>query len=197
MIFFILRLLMYKQKRNWLKNIVFFFMFVGMSFNLVQDGATSIGMALTFTLMSHWLAKVINKRVEAKRAKKAQAAASKTTNAQPNIAPPKPTPPKTNPPKQEPVKKDPPKPNPPKQEPVKKDPPKPNPPKQESVKKGPPKAEPPKTETDHARQTLRSCLRCGHGLSGKRCRSCGFDHTTQSVYMLRFVNPERMQIKDQ
>ncbi len=44
------------------------------------------------------------------------------------------------------------------------------------------------------RQTLRTCVRCGHNLTGPFCGECGYNHTGSEVRFLRFVDPERLQI---
>lgn len=43
-------------------------------------------------------------------------------------------------------------------------------------------------------QTLKTCLRCGAALSGKKCGACGLDHTKAPVYLLVKADSRDLQI---
>ncbi len=68
----------------------------------------------------------------------------------------------------------------------------------ESAPVTPPPAQPVNTQPVQpkapVRQTLRVCLRCGHRLSGPFCGECGYNQTAGNVILLRYVDPERLQI---
>ena len=58
----------------------------------------------------------------------------------------------------------------------------------------PPKPKPPVQPKPPVRQTLRACVRCGRKLKGAFCGDCGYNQTADPVCLLRFVDPERLQI---
>ncbi len=180
------RLVMYRQKRNKLKNVVFFLLFTAIISKFIKLSVTdyqtnglyydlsAIGASLFYTALMQFIAKRIARRKEM-NPKRHESGRQPVRHGRVDPTPvrhgetaaqaPVHTPPVT-----------------------------PRPAYKPPVEPTPAPQTPPVAPKPPVRQTLRTCVRCGRNLTGPFCGECGYNHIANELCLLRFVEPETLQI---
>lgn len=172
----ILRIVLYKPKLWWLKDILFF-LILGRALSEFAPAGADVAASAIWTLITHLIANAIARRknMDPKRHSSGRQPVRHgrtTEQPQPKRHGENPAQKWQQTPPPEPVTYAPPEPIPvPTPEPVPTPAPKPQ-----------------------VRQTLRACVRCGHKLVAPFCGECGYNHMGGEICLLRFVDPERLQI---
>ncbi len=173
------RLVMYRQKKNKLKNAMFFLFFVACVSNLIKMSTAdyqanalrydlvAVGASLFYTVLMHFIAKWIARRKEMKP-KRHESSRQAVRHDRGGATGPVRHGEASESPYREAAKTA-------------------VSPEAVEIPIVPEAPKPP------VRQTLRTCLRCGHNLTGPFCGECGYQVSTD-VCLLRFVDPERLQV---